>query len=73
MQSTLSLAYKTGDPVTTPLGEVGYVTEITEDGVFVRLPRKGADDHRCITPKASLDSLWIFPHQSINKAQSCVL
>jgi hypothetical protein len=70
---TYGLAYRTGDPVETPLHQVGYVTSIEQYGVLVRIPIPGKVDPRCITPRASNDSLWVFDHQSVSKAASCVL
>jgi len=70
---TWNKLYQTGDPVETPLHQVGYVTAIEQYGVLVRIPCPGKIDPRCITPKASNDSLWVFDHNTVTKAASCVL
>jgi len=70
---TYERLYQTGDPVNTPIDEVGYVTGIEEYGVFVRIPIHGRFHPCCLTPKASSDSLWVFDHGAVSKAKSCVM
>jgi hypothetical protein len=70
---TYKLLYRTGDPVQTPIQEVGYVTSLADYGVLVRIPIPGRVHPCCITPKASTDSLWVFEHEAVTRAASCVM
>lgn len=61
---TYGLAYQTGNYVDTPINQVGFITGIQSYGVLVRMPGPGRVDPRCVTPKASSGSLWVFqPHE----------
>ena len=66
-QKPYGLSYQTGDFVNTPIDEIGYIVAIRNYGVLVRCPGAGRVDKRCMTPRASHSSLWVFQPQDLTR------